>query len=281
MYAQVIQGGTTPDARERMNHIVTDEMIPALEAEPGFAGALNLADPTDGNGMMVVLWETEIQARRALGEYGSRVPEGARRDRRDLDRQPAADDRLGGQRPRLRGIPSPAAVDETPQTGEFVVGDAFARTLTETTQSLVCVLDRDGRILLFNEACERATGFRRDEVIGRDARDVVIPPEEREAFGEFLAYVWKTGTPSPQVGHWLTKAGGRRLVAWSNRLMADAGGAPVSLVTTGIDLTDRAPHATRTSARWRAIPRRSSPRSAGSRPSSARSGAWPRSSRRR
>jgi hypothetical protein len=71
MYAQVIQGGTTPEARERMNRIVTDEMIPALETEPGFAGALNLADPTSGNGMMVVLWETEIQARRALGEYGS------------------------------------------------------------------------------------------------------------------------------------------------------------------------------------------------------------------
>ena len=69
----------------------------------------------------------------------------------------------------------------------FEVGESFARTLTEATQSLVCVLDREGRILLFNEACERATGFRRDELLGRDARDFVIPPEEREAFGEFLA----------------------------------------------------------------------------------------------
>jgi PAS domain S-box-containing protein len=133
-------------------------------------------------------------------------------------------------------------MDDAPQTGEFVVGDSFAKILTETTQSLICVLDRDGQILLFNEACERATGYRREEVIGRDARDVVIPPEEREAFGEFLAYVWRTGTPSPQVGHWQTKRGGRRLVAWSNKLMADPGGTPVSLVTTGIDLTDRAPH---------------------------------------
>ena len=71
MYAQVIQGGTTPDSRDAMDHIVTDEMIPALEAEPGFAGALNLVDPETGNAMMVVLWETETQARRALPEYGS------------------------------------------------------------------------------------------------------------------------------------------------------------------------------------------------------------------
>jgi PAS domain S-box-containing protein len=130
-------------------------------------------------------------------------------------------------------------MDEAPQT--FRVGESFARILTEATQSLVCVLDQDGRILLFNEACEKATGFSRDEVIGKDARDFVIPPEEREAFGEVLAYVWKTGSPAPQVGHWLTKDGGRRLIAWSNKPMAGENGAPASLVTTGIDLTDREP----------------------------------------
>ena len=80
-------------------------------------------------------------------------------------------------------------MDDAPQTEEFIVGEDFARILTEATQSLVCVLDRDGRILLFNEACERATGFRREDLLGRDARDFVSPREEREAFGEFLAYV--------------------------------------------------------------------------------------------
>src|SRR4051794_8686089 len=125
------------------------------------------------------------------------------------------------------------------ETEGFVVGESFARVLIETTQSLVCVFDRDGRILLFNDACERATGYARDEVIGRDARDLVIPPEERDAFGEFLAFVWKTGTPSPQVGHWKTKEGRRRLIAWSNHPLTGEDGATTSLVTTGIDLTDR------------------------------------------
>jgi PAS domain S-box-containing protein len=132
-------------------------------------------------------------------------------------------------------------MDKGTQTGEFPLGESFARILTEATQSLVCVFDRDGRILLFNEACERATGYRRDEVLGRDARTCVIPDEEREAFGEFLDYVWSTGIPAPQVGHWKTKDGGRRLIAWSNKPMAGPDGAPISLVTTGIDLTDRGP----------------------------------------
>ena len=123
---------------------------------------------------------------------------------------------------------------------DFILGESFAAILTETTQSLVCVYDREARIRLFNDACERATGYSRDEVLGQDARDFVIPSEERDAFADFLQFVFKTGTPSPQVGHWQTKSGGRRLIAWSNRPMAGADGVtPVALVTTGIDLTDR------------------------------------------
>ena len=71
MYAQLIEGGTTPARRTDMDRIVTDEMVPALEAEPGYAGALNLVDRETGNAVMIILWDTEAQARRALAEYGS------------------------------------------------------------------------------------------------------------------------------------------------------------------------------------------------------------------
>jgi hypothetical protein len=70
MYAQLIEGGTTPDRRTEMDRIVTDEMVPALAGEPGFAGALNLVNRDSGNALMIVLWESEAQARRALAEYG-------------------------------------------------------------------------------------------------------------------------------------------------------------------------------------------------------------------
>lgn len=129
---------------------------------------------------------------------------------------------------------------DRPGTGDFALGSAFATVLTETTQALVCVLDRDGRILLFNDACERASGFGRDEVLGRPIFDFVIPREEGDAFREVLAYIWKTGHSSPQVGHWQTKDGKRRLIAWSNRPVAGDDGLPAYLVTSGIDLTDRA-----------------------------------------
>ncbi len=53
-----------------MDRIVTDEMVPALESEPDSAGALNVVDRESGEAMMIVLWETEAQARRALPDYG-------------------------------------------------------------------------------------------------------------------------------------------------------------------------------------------------------------------
>jgi PAS domain S-box-containing protein len=123
------------------------------------------------------------------------------------------------------------------RTPDFILGDEFAKVLTETTMSLVCVLDQDARILFFNDACERVTGFSRGEVVGCDARDFVIPPEEAETFKEVLDYIWSTGLSSPQVGHWLTKDGKRKLIAWSNRLMPSENGRPALLVTSGIDLS--------------------------------------------
>jgi hypothetical protein len=70
MYAQVIEGGTTPECRTEMDAIVTDRLIPALEVEAGYAGALNLVDRDTGEAMMIVLWDEEAQARRPLPEYG-------------------------------------------------------------------------------------------------------------------------------------------------------------------------------------------------------------------
>jgi hypothetical protein len=71
MYAQLIEGGTTPERRSAMDRIVTDAMVPALQGEPGFAGALNLVDRDSGDALMIILWDDEAQARRPLSDYGA------------------------------------------------------------------------------------------------------------------------------------------------------------------------------------------------------------------
>jgi PAS domain S-box-containing protein len=141
-----------------------------------------------------------------------------------------------------------ASLEDVLAEGAFD-SNAFAAALAETTQALVCVLDSEAHILVFNEACERATGFKRDEVVGRDARDFVVPPEERDAFDAWIAEIWRTKMPSPQVGHWVTRDGGRILVAWSNGPVLDDDGRLLYLVTTGLDITEHE----RTAAEKRAL----------------------------
>jgi hypothetical protein len=70
MYAQLVEGGTSPELREEMDRIVREEMLPALELEAGFAGTLNLVDRTTGEAMMLMLWETRADAELPLRERG-------------------------------------------------------------------------------------------------------------------------------------------------------------------------------------------------------------------
>src|SRR3954470_17640158 len=115
----------------------------------------------------------------------------------------------------------------------------FGAALVDTVQTLVCVLDRDGRIVRFNRACARATGFSAGEAVGRLAADTVIPPEEADSFAMVLARIRDTRATSPEQGHWATRDGGRRVIAWANRPLLDDDGELRYIVTSGLDVTER------------------------------------------
>ena len=61
-----------------------------------------------------------------------------------------------GVGPGARGaIDNDDAADNARRAVDHEVGAA----LVDTTQTLVCILDREGRIVRFNPACERVTGW--------------------------------------------------------------------------------------------------------------------------
>ena len=127
------------------------------------------------------------------------------------------------------------AADLARRTVDLEVGAA----LVDTAQTLVCVLDRDARIVRFNAACERVTGWTSAEVVGRDARETVIPPEDHEAFGAMIRGMVATGAPNPQQGQWVTREGYRRTIAWANKPLRDDNGDVRYVVTSGLDITER------------------------------------------
>lgn len=111
------------------------------------------------------------------------------------------------------------------------------REIINTMCALTVVLDAEGRVVLFNPACERISGYRFDEIKGRPLWDFVLPPENagsaRAAFAELAAGQF----PNRHENRWLSKSGGGHLIEWSNSAVVDDTGRVVNVICTGIDVT--------------------------------------------
>jgi PAS domain S-box-containing protein len=114
----------------------------------------------------------------------------------------------------------------------------LAQIVIETVGALVVVLDREGRVVRWNAACEAATGYDRDVVLGTEF-SFLVPPEERETARATFAGLLARHFPNRIQTHLLTRSGGRRLVAWSNTALLDDRGEVRAVIATGIDITER------------------------------------------
>ncbi len=56
----------------------------------------------------------------------------------------------------------------------------FISAVLDTTGALVIVLDREGRIVRFNRACERLTGYSTEQVRGEYLWNLFLPSDEVE-----------------------------------------------------------------------------------------------------
>jgi PAS domain S-box-containing protein len=115
----------------------------------------------------------------------------------------------------------------------------FVSAVLDTAAALVVVLDPEGRVVRFNRACERVTGYTFDEVRGKAFPETFLLPEERaEVERDFRRLL--EGEPRLQRrNYWITRSGERRLIEWSNAVLTGADGRVEYVVSTGIDITER------------------------------------------
>jgi PAS domain S-box-containing protein len=107
------------------------------------------------------------------------------------------------------------------------LGQSEARKAAILGSSLDCILtiDHEGCITEFNPAAERTFGYRRNEVVGKELGDVIIPPSLREKHRRGLARYLATGD---------ARVLGRRVEMTAVR--ADGSEFPVELAITRIPL---------------------------------------------
>jgi PAS domain S-box-containing protein len=97
----------------------------------------------------------------------------------------------------------------------------FIDAVLETAGALVVVLDREGRILRFNRACEATTGYFSEEVMGQYVWDLFIIPDEVAAVKAVYKRL-RDGEPrSDYENYWKGKDGSLRRISWSNTVIVD------------------------------------------------------------
>jgi two-component system, chemotaxis family, CheB/CheR fusion protein len=114
----------------------------------------------------------------------------------------------------------------------------FTAAVLEWAAALVMVTDLEGRIVRFNLACQRLSGYSFEEVQGRAVWDVIAPPEEIEDVKQIYKELSESRSVREHESQWLDRNGQRHLISWSSTPVAEVRGAARHIVRVGVDVTD-------------------------------------------
>jgi len=116
----------------------------------------------------------------------------------------------------------------------------YAESIIQTAPAMVITLDENGKIYSFNEFAADLTGYKPQDVIGQNWIEMFIPPSCRERITYILKEVlagnetfWINENPI------VCKDGPQRYVYWQNTLLSDEINQTHTVLSIGIDITDR------------------------------------------
>ncbi len=115
----------------------------------------------------------------------------------------------------------------------------LASAILDTIGAVVCVMDIEGKIVLFNQASQKLTGYTEEEVLNQYPWDLFIMPAEIENVKDVFKRLTLGDFPNTNMNNWLTKSGDIRLISWSNTALSDNKGNITYVIATGIDITEQ------------------------------------------
>lgn len=115
----------------------------------------------------------------------------------------------------------------------------FSEAVMDTVASLILVIDADERVVRFNKACEKVTGYSFDKLVGTTDWWDLIPQDDvagvRGALDRLRAGEKLVTTES----RWRTKKEGMRLVSWNHTALKDVTGNVQFIISSGLDITEQ------------------------------------------
>src|SRR5208282_3449900 len=111
--------------------------------------------------------------------------------------------------------------------------------ILDTVGALVVVLDREGRIVRFNRACEQLTGYAFGEVQGRPIWELFLAREEGGQFEKLFHQLSDNASRTEYESCWVTRDGNARTIACSAVVLPGAHETPSYVIASGIDVTEQ------------------------------------------
>lgn len=114
------------------------------------------------------------------------------------------------------------------------------RQMLNQTDLLAVMLDQFGRVTFCNDYLLALAGWNRNEIVGQDWFDLMIPAGEREAVRDVFRKGMATGEIARHFENSVrTRTGRTRRIAWSNTTMCDHQGGVIGATALGIDVTEQ------------------------------------------
>jgi len=92
---------------------------------------------------------------------------------------------------------------------------------------------------MFNNACEALTGYRRDEVLGRELMEFFVPKEWTDIVQQRFTDPFSPEIGKPHENPWLTKSGEQRLISWRCTALKVAGNEQPYILGIGTNVTEQ------------------------------------------
>jgi len=106
-------------------------------------------------------------------------------------------------------------------------------------QLVSMMVDREARITYANDYLLQLTGWRREEVLGKDWFELFVPPEMADLKGVHAAVLAGDPSGAHQLSEIVNRSGERRLIQWNNSVLRSGSGEPIGAASIGEDVTDR------------------------------------------
>ena len=118
--------------------------------------------------------------------------------------------------------------------------ERYARFLEQIIENAPIMIfgNKNGKICLFNEECQRVTGYSREEVLGKDLFELFVTEDDMPRVRQHCKLVLSGGFEPGFEFSWRTKSGQLRRIMWNCMLLEDPNGEPI-VFGMGVDVTEQ------------------------------------------